>query len=87
MENIPWPQVEGAQRLVWLRGWLQGRGAPSPMQPWLPKPPASVSPCGNAIPNPSWCFRASAGTQSHPRAAQPREKPTFTHCPTAPQGR
>lgn len=76
VESIPRPQVEGAQRLAHLWGWLWGRGTPVPTLPWLLRP---VSPCGSAIPNPLWCFRAIPDTQSHPRAAQPRGKATFAH--------
>lgn len=76
VDSIPWPQEEGAQCLAQLQGQLQHGAAPRPTERWLPRPAASVSPCGNAIPNPTWCFQASADTQHHPRAAQPHEKAT-----------
>lgn len=70
METIPWPQVEGAQQLPQLQGWLWGRGALSPTQPWLPRLAASASPCGNAISNHHGAF----GPALTPEMLSPTEK-------------
>lgn len=75
VESIPWLQVEGAQHLAQLQGQLQRGPAPRPTEPWLLRPAASVSPCGNAIPNPSQRFRAGADIQRHPELLSPMKKP------------